>query len=96
MKLKWTKQALSDIEGIDEFIKNESSVEVSKRIIKTIQTSVKTLKEFPHLGRAGRSPDTRELIIPNTTYIVPYRVRDQELQILAVFHASRRWPETFN
>jgi toxin ParE1/3/4 len=96
MKLKWTEQAISDLEDISEFIKSESSISASKRVIKTISTSVKTLKDFPHLGRAGRSPNTREHIIPNTSYIAPYRVRDEELQILSIFHASRRWPDTSN
>lgn len=96
MKLKWTDQAISDLEDISEFIKCESSVLASKRVIKIIATSVKTLRDSPHLGRAGRAPNTRELIIPNTSYIAPYRVSDSELQVLAVFHCSRRWPETFN
>ncbi len=47
------------------------------------------------MGRAGRVPGTRELLIPGTPYIIPYRVRAGAVEILRVFHAARRWPERF-
>jgi toxin ParE1/3/4 len=39
-------------------------------------------------------PGTRELVIANTAYIVPYRVSGKRLQILRVYHSSRKWPES--
>ncbi|HCU24030.1 MAG TPA: type II toxin-antitoxin system mRNA interferase toxin, RelE/StbE family, partial [Deltaproteobacteria bacterium] len=38
---------------------------------------------------------TRELIIVGTSYLVPYRVKKDRIEILAVMHGSRRWPENF-
>jgi toxin ParE1/3/4 len=46
-----------------------------------------------HRGRPGRWPGTRELIIPGTPYIVPYRVKGPVVEILRVFHGARRWPD---
>jgi len=43
----------------------------------------------------GRIRDTYELIIPGIPYIVAYRARKLEVQILSVYHTSREWPETF-
>ena len=94
MKLRWTNLALNDLEAIGDYIRRDSSAEISARLIKQIVTGVGSLTTFPHLGRAGRVPETRELVVPNTSYIVPYRVKDNEVQILAVFHSARRWPET--
>jgi toxin ParE1/3/4 len=96
MRILWTEPALSDLEAIGDFISSENSVETAMRVLTVITNSVGSLADFPHLGRAGRAPNTRELIVPNTSYIVPYRVRDSQLQVLAVFHVSRRWPEVFN
>jgi toxin ParE1/3/4 len=48
---------------------------------------------MPHRGRPGRWPGTRELVIPRTPYIVPYRVQGDLIEILRVFHGARRWPE---
>jgi toxin ParE1/3/4 len=47
------------------------------------------------MGRAGRVTGTRELVIPNTPFIVPYRGKGEMVIILRVFHAARRWPESF-
>ncbi|WP_207779334.1 type II toxin-antitoxin system RelE/ParE family toxin [Zavarzinia aquatilis] len=50
------------------------------------------LSEHPHLGRAGRVADTRELVIPRTPYVAVYSIGPDAIDILAVFHGARRWP----
>jgi toxin ParE1/3/4 len=57
------------------------------------RAEVRLLVELPHRGRPGRWPGTRELVIPRTPYIVPYRVRGDFIEILRVFHGARRWPD---
>jgi plasmid stabilization system protein ParE len=47
----------------------------------------------PQLGRVGRVEGTRELVLTGTHYILPYRLNGQKIQILAVFHTSRKWPD---
>ena len=47
------------------------------------------------MGRPGRVPGTRELVVPGTRYLVPYRVTGDTLQILRVYHGARNWPEGF-
>jgi toxin ParE1/3/4 len=47
----------------------------------------------PGLGRPGRVAGTRELVIPLTPYIVPYRVRDDAVQIITILHGAQRWPD---
>ncbi len=51
------------------------------------------LPEQPGMGRSGRVTRTRELVVLQTRCIVPYRVRGQTVEILRVFHTSRRLPE---
>ena len=51
------------------------------------------LPENPQIGRPGRVPGTREMIIPKTPYIVPYRLQGNAIQILRIYHGARRWPE---
>ncbi len=58
-----------------------------------IKERVAELANNPHIGRPGRVPGTRELIISKTPYIVPYQVSGDTLQILRVYHGSRQWPE---
>ncbi len=49
------------------------------------------LAKNPKLGTPGLVPGTRELVIPKTPYIVPYRVRGTKIEIAPVYHTSRRW-----
>ena len=50
------------------------------------------LTRHPDMGRPGRVPGTRELVLPHFPYIIPYRVKAQRVEILRVFHTSRKWP----
>jgi len=43
------------------------------------------------MGRPGRVPETRELVIQ--PYIVAYRVKGGIVQILRVLHSAREWPK---
>ena len=46
-------------------------------------------------GREGRVARTRELVIRGTPFVVAYRVERNEVSILAVMHAARKWPDEF-
>ena len=54
------------------------------------------LKDHPKIGRIGRVAGTFELVIPGIPYVVPYRIRNQQVQVLTVYHTSRKWPESFD
>ena len=58
--------------------------------------SVAQLAAHPHMGRPGRVPGTRELVVTRFRYILPYRVREQSVEILRVFHTARKWPQRFD
>jgi len=65
----------------------------ARLVVKRVLDAVAMLAEQPGLGRPGRVPGTRELIVAKTRYIVPYRVRGETVEVLSVFHTSRRLPE---
>lgn len=88
----WTAPALHDLEAIGDYIARDNPA-AAARLVTAIFQHVDNLVAFPHIGRPGRVHGTRELIVPGTPYIVPYKVRDAEVEILAVFHGSRRPPE---
>ena len=96
MRVRWTIPALRDLEIIGDRIEHDNSAAVAMRVVTAILDHADNLAEFPHIGRSGRIPDTRELVVVDTPFIVPYRVRDAEVEILAVFHGARQWPEKFD
>ena len=60
-----------------------------------ITHSISRLVTFPEMGRRGRVPGTRELVITSQPYIVAYRIRGQTIDILAVLHGAQKWPDQF-
>jgi plasmid stabilization system protein ParE len=58
-----------------------------------ITAAVGQLQVFPEGGRTGRVHGTREVVILKHPYIVVYRVRGDELEVLGIRHTSRQWPE---
>jgi toxin ParE1/3/4 len=91
VKIVWTAPALRDLEAIGDYIARDNRAAAVDTA--SILESVDKLATFPQAGRAGRVPGTRELVVPNTPFIAPYRVRRERVEILAVFHGARRWPE---
>jgi toxin ParE1/3/4 len=55
--------------------------------------AVDRVAELPNLGRPGRVSGTRQLVVPGTRYVIPYRVRGDRLEIIAVFQGRQRWPK---
>jgi toxin ParE1/3/4 len=94
MRIVWTAPALREIEAIGDYIALESP-RASARIVTRVFDRVDTLADHPEIGRPGRIPGTRELVITNTPFVVPYRVRGDLIEVLSVFHGARRWPDSF-
>ena len=91
MQLRWTTQAANALEQIGDYIAQENP-QAAHNVVNTIYQRVQQLTDFPGLGRVGRLEGTRELVIQGLPYFVPYRVRDNMVEILDVIHTSRRFP----
>lgn len=94
MRVDWTRTALANLQAEAEFIGRDDP-EAARRVIATIWAAVERLRQYPAMGRVGRVPGTRELVVSSTPYLVPYRIREDRIEILRVLHSSRRWPRSF-
>ena len=89
----WMPRALADLASLRAYIAEQDRA-AAKRVVLRIVYCVETLlPQSPEMGRPGRIPGTRELVVTGTPFIVPYRVRGQTIQILRVYHGARRWPD---
>ena len=52
------------------------------------------LTVYPGMGKPGRVPGTRELVVSGTPFILPYRVVQDRVEIIRVLHSSRKWLTT--
>jgi toxin ParE1/3/4 len=93
VRVVWSPQSINDISALRAFIAVESPV-AAKRISLRIVDTVESLLSFnPEAGRKGRVPKTRELVVARTPFVVAYRINDTTIEVLRVFHGSRRWPD---
>jgi plasmid stabilization system protein ParE len=77
-----------------EYIAKEAPGAAAK-VYSYIRERVAGLAQQPNMGRPGRVFSTRELVIERYPYLVPYRVHRGEVQILRVFHTSRKPPKSW-
>ena len=77
MKPVWSPEAVADLIALRAYIEQEDPA-AAQRVALHIARNVETLlPNHPNMGRPGRVPGTRELVIPKTPYIVPYPCRRQ-------------------
>ena len=95
MRIRFTPNASADINAVYDYIAGDNPV-AAQRVLDQIESMIDHLVEHPSLGHHGRVSDTRELVIPNTHYIVAYELSPSFVDILAIIHTSRRWPEKFS
>jgi toxin ParE1/3/4 len=92
LRLRWTRLAEADLDSIADYIGQDSPVAAARVILELIDQAETLLARHVAMGRPGRVIGTRELVIGRLPYIIPYRVRGDDIEILRVLHTSRRWP----
>ena len=91
----WSPEAIDDLAALRAFIEEDDPAAAQRIALRIVHAVEVLLPENPQMGRPGRVPGTRELVIPPTPFIVPYRLRRNRIQVLRVFHGMRRWPDKF-
>lgn len=94
MIVRYTRLALADLEEARVYIALDKPG-AAEAVAVRIRAAVDGLQQFPERGRPGRRPGTRELVIPRTPFVVPYRIVGREIHVLAVLHGKRAWPPAF-
>ena len=92
MTVVWSPRAIDHLADLRAYIARENPG-AAARTARKLLAAVDRLAALPNLGRPGRVSGTRELVVPGTRYVIPYRVRGERLEIIAVFHGRQRWPK---
>ena len=95
MRIVWSPTAMRHLAEIRRYI-GRHNPKAAGSTAAAVRKAVTDLSDFPGLGRAGRVPETRELVVSGTPYIVPYTVRGDVVEIHAVLHGARKWPERYD
>lgn len=94
MRIRWLRRALQNLDAEAAYIAHDSPKSADE-FVRHMLASAGMLAQHPQMGRPGRVPGTRELVVTRFPYILPYRVRGQAVEILRVFHTARKWPQRF-
>lgn len=88
--VRWTRPAANDLKRINKRIAAHNAVSADK-LLHSMLAKADELALYPAMGRQGRVPGTRELVVHQQYYMV-YRTTGATVQILAVNHTSQKWP----
>jgi toxin ParE1/3/4 len=93
MKIVWTKRAEQHLRAAVRYWSREKSETAADLMLERILTTVELLENNPELGRPGRIATTRELFLKPLPFVLTYRVRRDKIEIAALIHGARKWPE---
>jgi plasmid stabilization system protein ParE len=88
MDIRWTPEANSNLEQIGLRIARDNP-EAALKTIGIIFERIEQLTIFPHRGRSGRDPGTRELVLAPLPYVAVYRVTDSVVEVLHIWHGAQ-------
>ena len=88
MRLRYTATALAHLDEIGARI-HEDNPRAAERVFHRIRNTIENLAVFPQIGHPGHVDGTLEFVVPGLPYIVVYRVTEDEVQVLSVFHGAR-------
>ena len=92
MRLVWSLKSRVDLASIRDYIllRNPAAAE---KVVGLIISSALRLEFFPQLGRAAEISEVRLLQVAGLPYLLPYRVWNDDIEILAVFDERQERPE---
>lgn len=91
MRIRYAPTAQEDLAGIRAYLTERDGEERARAIGQRIRASIELLATFPLLGQAGDVAGTRTRRVSGLPYIVIYRVTEDAVEILHVYHGRQNW-----
>jgi addiction module RelE/StbE family toxin len=92
-RLIWSPRSIRDLEAIHAHIAEDSPL-YADLVVQRLVRAPDRLQQFPESGRIvpeRSQPELRELIV--RPFRVVYRIRNDSIQIVTIFRASRLFPD---
>jgi toxin ParE1/3/4 len=93
VRIVWSKRAEQHLRDTYRYWSNEKSEAAADIMLERILSTVELLEHSPELGRPGRVAKSRELILKPLPFVLAYRVGRGKMEIAALLHGARKWPE---
>ena len=89
MHVRFSDKAEANLDEIRDYLEPKNPV-AFQQLLTRIITNADQLGQFPFLGKEGRVPETRELWIARTPYILVYWIPDEYHVEIINWSASRK------
>lgn len=89
MKIRLTKAAIRDLREARAYIATDDP-EAALKVISMLDKAIALIGEKPQIGRPIQSQSAREWSVPRLPYVIPYRVSDGVIEIIRIYHTSRK------
>ncbi|PZQ61208.1 MAG: type II toxin-antitoxin system mRNA interferase toxin, RelE/StbE family [Sphingomonas taxi] len=86
----WASIARDDLHAIDAWLERNATAQVALTTLGTIRDRAAFLVDFPHGGRPHRD-GTRILRVLGTPYLIRYRIKEERMEVLRVYHEREDW-----
>jgi addiction module RelE/StbE family toxin len=90
LKIRWTRPALNDLLEAQTYIAKDNPP-AAQTVAQRLWDTAQGLENHPQIGRLGHASGTRELVVPQTPYLIVYRLRHETIEILRLWHTRRNW-----
>ena len=88
MKIRFASRALREINEMADYYL-EHSPQGGVKVERAIKMRLRHLRTSPLLGRQVGEEGVRRLVVPKYPYKIFYRIEDDTIEVLSVFHTSR-------
>ena len=92
MKIVLLARALRDAEEIYGFIARDDP-SAANSVIARITRSLRLIETNPNIGHPIPGKPSREWSVPGLPYLIPYRVRAGQIEVLRIYHTRRKKPK---
>ena len=90
MRVFWTDVALNQLEAIRDYL-SQTSPEYARRVVERLVNRSEQIAVFPRSGRMVPEYEIDEVRqVIESSYRLIYLIREEQVEILAVLHTSRK------
>jgi len=91
MRIRWTPAAAADLQHISDYLKQHHP-QYREPTIRKLYDTIRSLKHSSYRGRLGSEEGTREIVFPPLPYVAVYRVKEQAIEVLRIYHGAQDRP----
>lgn len=92
MKWRLLPAAVRDLKELRAYVAFDNPA-AANNVVARLKKAFILISERPNIGRPSSEGPTREWSVPGLPYLIPYRINGDTVEIIRVWHTSRRRPE---